>query len=163
MAKHAVVLVLLAWAWCCLPAFADPIAVTVFQAADGTRYGLSPGVAGGSCAPVSDGMECGGGSGNHSSAHSGTGCGELAGAAFCVVVPVGWNPGVLPLATSTLECAEVNYELSTGNNTGSCSANNGSAMTCTDNGDSTSSATCDSGCGQVTGSGSCKAVAKPAE
>jgi len=161
--KHLVVLLLLTGGAFALPSYAEPIAVAVFQAADGTRYGLSPGVPGGSCTPVNGGMECSGGSGNRASAYDGTGCGAVAGAAFCVVVPADWNPEVLPLATSTLECPEVNYGLSTGNSVGSCTATRGFAMTCTDDRENASSATCASGCGLVTGSGSCQVAAKPRE
>jgi len=156
------------FAWCLilvvallgLPAFADPIPIVVFEATNGTNYALSPGVEGGSCTPIVGGMECTGAGSNSSQATSTTGCGPLYGQAFCVVVPEGWSiPGVLPLATSTLECASKNYELSVDG--GSCTQNNGEDMTCSDGGVNTASATCKNGCGTTTGTGKCTVKPKP--
>ncbi|GEM_PF-3590863 len=140
-----------------LPALADPVTVTVYTAPSGTNYALTPGE-GGSCVPVTGGMECTSSTGGSSA--STTGCGAVDGTAFCLIVPLDWtwSGGTTVNSTSTLECKDKgkSYELSTGTTTGSCTPNNGEAMTCTDNGTNTASATCENGCGKTTGAGSCK-------
>lgn len=138
------------------PVFANPIPVVVYEASNGQNYALSPGVEDGSCSPVPGGMECSGSGGNSSSSSSATGCGTVSGQAFCVIVPFGWSPPeALPFATSTLECPNKGkqYELHVGG--GSCTPNNNINMTCSDGGVNKAEATCEKGCGTVTGDGKC--------
>lgn len=158
--KRLVVLIVLALASLSLAAAAAPIPFVVYQGASGTLYALSPGVPGGSCTPASGGMECTAPGGNSSSAYSSTGCGVVAGQGLCLIVPLGWNPPVYTSATSTLECTDKNYEVSTGSTLGGCDPNDKIDMTCTD-GTNEATATCKDGCGVVKGSGSCKPVSKP--
>ena len=135
-------------------ASADSVTVTTYTAPDGTNYLLTVGE-GGACSPVTGGMECSGTMGRSSA--SVTGCGTVEGAAFCLIAPPGWTwtEGMTVNTTSTLRCGEVNYELSTGTSTGTCTRDKAGAMKCTDNGANAASATCESGCGAVSGAGSC--------
>lgn len=140
------------------PSFAGSLPVTVYTASDGTNYALTHGSTEGSCTPVPAGMHCSSPGGNESSAYDNTGCGVVSGSTFCLVVPDGWewSGGATPNATSTLECSDKSYVLSTGNDDGTCTENNGSEMTCTDGGGNQAEASCDDGCGTVTGAGSCE-------
>lgn len=144
------------------PSLAVP--TTTYIAADGTMYTITPGASGGECTPVTGGMECSGIDGS-SSAYE-TGCGEVSGGTFCLLgffasfdLP---GQGNTVYATSTLECSDKNYKLSTGNDEGVCSANDGEWMTCTDGeAGNKASASCDDGCQLTVGSGSCEVQAKP--
>jgi hypothetical protein len=163
--KRLVILIVLALASLSLAAASAPIPFVVYQGASGTLYALSPGVPGGSCTPANGGMQCTAPGGNSSSAYSSTGCGVVAGQGLCLIVPPGWSPPAGTNAGSTLECPgkAYNYELSPGNGSGSCTANNNTSMTCSDeqgggSPNNTAQATCQNGCGEVKGSGSCKAV-----
>ncbi len=134
--------------------------VVVFTAALGKTYALTAGE-GATCTPVAEGMECEGPHGR-ASAYANGGCGRVEGSAFCLVVPPGWQRkgGTQPEATSTLECNNgKSYELSTGTPAGACTANNGQEMKCTD-GQNSTSASCDNGCGETTGAASCKVTKK---
>ncbi len=141
-------------------AVAGDIPFTTWTSPSGTLYALSPGVEGGSCSPTQSGMECVGPENRDGASASASGCGKVYGRGYCLVVPGGWTPPtVLPHSTSTLECENANYELSVEG--GSCTPDNGEAMTCSDGGVNAASATCESGCGTVTGNGSCTVNPKP--
>ena len=136
------------------PALASP-ALVVIKGSSGQRYAVSPGTRTGSCLPTWDGVECTDGA-NRASASKTEGCGEVAGQGFCLVVPEDWRT-VYPAGTSTLECeGGKKYELSDGAD-GECGPNDGVEMNCGSAGASNfASASCETGCGAVSGSGSCK-------
>lgn len=118
-----------------------------------TVYSLSTGTPFGSCGSITGGYECVDGA-IHISVIDGSGCGAKAGAASCTI-------GDYVTGTSTLECEDQNYEVSDGSG-GTCNANDDDEMTCSVTGTSNfASASCDSGCGTVSGTGSCKPKAKP--
>jgi hypothetical protein len=69
----------------------------------------------------------------------------------------GGSGGVVVFATTSLKCSDATYTISTGNNNGKCGPHGQGqqAVTCTEGTNTVSSASCASGCGTQTGSGSC--------
>lgn len=125
-----------------------------YQASDGTVYAISPGQAKlVACGPIPGGFECKANSKRVISVLDGKGCQEKNGFASCAVVTrLG---GYSFRGTSTLECGNKNYEVSDGAG-GQCNGNNGEEMTCQQiNSTNFASASCEEGCGPVSGSGSC--------
>jgi hypothetical protein len=126
----------------------------MFQASDGTQYALSTLTSTGSCVDITDGKSCTS-AGRGTSVTNTTGCGTVFGGAMCLVIGDGWNP-VFPMGTSTLECDGKSYEVSDGGG-GQCSPNDGISMNCSQAGTSNfANASCETGCGTVSGTGSCK-------
>ena len=62
-------------------------------------------------------------------------------------------------ATTSVKCGDTAYEVSTGTGTGECTSD-GNKVTCTDKGSVVASATCQAGCGNSKGAGSCKTILK---
>ncbi len=118
-------------------------------------YRLDTGTGSGNCSTIVGGYQCTDGS-HDIIVYKLTGCGQKDGYATCIVIDPADPPPVTPLATSTLECEDTNYEVSDGGD-GSCSPNDGEAMTCADEGTNNfAQASCEEGCGAVSGEGSCK-------
>ena len=144
---------------------AQPVAVLVFEADNGTRYAVSPGTATGTCESIPGGKWCHDG-GHESSVTHATGCGTVRGQGFCFVIPENWAPPInVPLGTTTLECEDKNYELSDGGS-GECNTENngtaeGSGGCSQQNTSNFANADCENGCGTVSGTGSCTVKAKP--
>ncbi len=74
------------------------------------------------------------------------------------VLPSGGSGGVI-YATTTIQCGGNNYQVSTGTSGGNCSVSGPegkprNSAGCND-GNNTASASCDTGCGATSGSGSC--------
>lgn len=155
-----VVLTTVSLALLALPALAERLTTVDFEADDGTIYRLTTGTSSGSCAPIERGMKCLDG-GHEASATNDSGCGSRYGLGSCIVISKTIPPPSIPMATSTLECEDKNYEVSDGG-TGTCSPNDGVSMQCTQEGTSNfASASCENGCGQVSGTGSCEVKTKP--
>ena len=129
-----------------------------YEPPNGTIYLLSTGTLDGLCTPVTGGMQCIDGD-NSILATADGGCGAKSGLASCRVIKRGEEAAVV-FASNTLECAAQNYEVSDGGS-GICSPNDGVSMTCSqENTSNFASASCDSGCGTTSGTGSCKSTAK---
>ena len=142
------------------PAWTSGPARSSYTAPSGTTYAVSRGAVGlGSCGPVTGGYECALNGSVVVSVSDTSGCGAVTAPASCTVVLSGG--ATYPAGTSTLECESQNYEVSDGG-TGTCTANNGNEMSCTQEGTSNfASATCQSGCGTVSGTGKCTPKPKP--
>lgn len=139
---------------------ADTPAVT-FEASDGTLYSISPGRSSGTreCGPIPGGFECTVDSRRVVSVLDGLGCRNVRGSATCGIVDD--RSPYRPAGKSILECENKNYELTDGAD-GQCTGNNGKEMTCEQiNSGNSASASCDDGCGLVSGDGECRPVAKP--
>jgi hypothetical protein len=75
------------------------------------------------------------------------------------VLPSGQGSGGVIYATTTIKCGGTNYQVSTGTSGGNCAVSGPEGKPrdsagCND-GNNTASATCDTGCGATSGSGSC--------
>jgi hypothetical protein len=72
------------------------------------------------------------------------------------------GPGVV-YATTSLKCGDTIYNIGTGNSGGNCGplgGSGGKAVSCAQLGKQVASASCDTGCGTQTGSGTCSITAK---
>jgi hypothetical protein len=97
--------------------------------------------------------ECSDGSGNRASANTVTGCLETEGKGLCALGTV----SISLFASNQLHCSGgVSYNMSTGNDEGSCvHTEGGSSMECDDGDSNSASADCENGCGDTHGSGCC--------
>jgi len=134
-----------------VPAFA---AETHFQVGDAT-YTVRTGTDAGYCTVTVDDwatiVECTDGQGNMARADSVVGCLATSGRGFCAKGT--W--GTHLFASVTLDCGKKSYNLSTGNDNGSCTRGVDNSMTCDDGDGNSSSADCAHGCTSASGSGCC--------
>jgi len=143
------------------PAFAaDTSAHLLWTDVGGTTYYLSTGSSSGVCWSTADSAEIHGkagcvGESGYASAKRG-GCGEIWQQGSCVLVRTLQDPR--PTGTTSMRCQDGTIYLLSAGPAGQCTAveQRGGSLSCRQQGTTNfASATCQNGCGEVSGTGSC--------